>query len=237
MRKQKTAALILSAVMTLSLSGCGSILDNTKEQYIEIYNDPIDQIVFELYNTEEDEYYDNDVSASRLTGKHKEFAEKCFSDIEIFGARLSLPMNVSDLPEGFSVELEESKYDNRFYTENYKSNITKLMFEGKKICTAEIIYSKDKGIADGQITTLDFNFFTTECNAAKLGGESIYFTYEKMTELFGENGSVEGLDMLERVYYLPDGKCITIQILEPSYDNGGLMPFNVMLSTSGKTFI
>lgn len=52
----------------------------------------------------------NDSEMKNIDRTHKEAFESAFNDIEIFGARLCVPMKVSELPDKFTLSISGSEY-------------------------------------------------------------------------------------------------------------------------------
>lgn len=169
MKLKKTAAFIMAAAVCTSLCSCE--MPETSPE--------VESRLYDLYSRN-----DEIVSYTKVKGKYKDFAESCFDNIEVFGANLTVPMNVSDLPEGFSLR-ETSQQIN--YTSGVNITSTRMYFEGARACDVDIIYPKGKTPEDGQIVSLEFDgMFGFLDDDFKMGGESGYFNIDKAAALLGE---------------------------------------------------
>lgn len=109
---------------------------------------------------------------------HREAFDSAFNDIEIFGARLCVPMKVSELPDKF--ELSDS-YDGYVPLSEKKPSETELngglkryrlyLYYDREIRTADIfvICKGDQSIEDGIIYEMEFGLLNRQ--PALLGGQ------------------------------------------------------------------
>lgn len=228
MKLNKLICLISVMVMSAFFCGCHEL------DVLDVYKLPdnmSDQLVLTFYS---DNSNSDTFSSTKVSGKYKKFACSCFDDIEVFGAKLALPMDVSDLPDGFTIDNSSSYFSSaKMYFDGYKTEKVTLKFEGVTAATAEIMYPANSSVEEGRIVTLMFSSFLLEPNDAfRMGGELGYLSMDRADELLGECGKV-----YDRVYYLDNNRVISFYYF---YDNDNVDPSlccatEVILSTSGKT--
>ena len=211
MKKSK----ILCVIIAMAALFCGCDID-------DVPDDMENQATVILSVGTEDIY-----SCTRVKGKYKKFAKSCFEDIEIFGARLALPMNVSDLLKGFTVvEFPEAKSCYNGYCTTEAS----LFFEGVAAASADIMYPENKTPADGQIVTLTFFSLLLNLDAPfRMGGEKGYLSVDRARELLGE--CEENSYM---IYDIGGGKTITLGYMTDEKNRFGCNAHAVIISTVGK---
>ena len=142
--------------------------------------------------------------------EHYEFADSCFSDIEILGAKLTLPMNVSDLPDGFTID----SYSTDSVYNGYYIDHARLYYYDKEVISVEIMYPIGKEPGDGQIVALESRSTLLGNNAIiYLGGEYGFMPINEVIEHFGE---CEKGDYM--TYALGDGRSIRFSYMY-SYGN------------------
>lgn len=208
MKLKKTAAFIMAAAVCTSLCSCE--MPETSPE--------VESRLYDLYSRN-----DEIVSYTKVKGKYKDFAESCFDNIEVFGANLTVPMNVSDLPEGFSLR-ETSQQIN--YTSGVNITSTRMYFEGARACDVDIIYPEGKTPEDGQIVSLEFDgMFGFLDDDFKMGGESGYFNIDKAIALLGE---CERNTII--IYDLGGNKNITFYLDPTDSEKDGIYAYWVTLS-------
>lgn len=158
-----------------------------------------------------------------IDNKHMEFAEKCFDEINIAGAVLALPMNLSDLPLGLEFISDDEP------VQIYKGiNISegKLMFGEKTAANASVMYSVNESISSGQIVSMEFHQSLIDtAMSVNIGGENAHMTAERAKELFGDSG------YSDRVFYdLGDGRNIILGYIDLG-DSDDSNAFSVILNT------
>lgn len=224
MKKRKIAVIGLTLMMSFSFCGCD--MDQLSDKIHEELYDRLwtleDTIIGEFSGM-------YGLSGTKVTSEHMDFAEQCFTDIEVFGAKLALPMNVSDLPADFTLEEDDlmRQYD------GIRITSANLLCDGKEVADVEVMHPQNGTFAEGQIVTMTFNaglaWLGTE---VKLGGEHGYFTMERANELLGE---CKGNYYL--LYELSDGRIIRLQYMY--YGNRSveqsLNASYITLSAVGKT--
>lgn len=208
MKLKKTAAFIMAAAVCTSLCSCE--MPETSPE--------VESRLYDLYSRN-----DEIVSYTKVKGKYKDFAESCFDNIEVFGANLTVPMNVSDLPEGFSLR-ETSQQIN--YTSGVNITSTRMYYEGARACDVHIIYPEGKTPEDGQIVSLEFDgMFGFLDDDFKMGGESGYFNIDKAAALLGECESNTII-----IYDLGGNKNITFYLDPTDSEKDGIYAYWVTLS-------
>ena len=96
MKKKLFSVFLMCAVSAMLFSGCGYKYKN------EDWTDKID--------TYFDGLKSNASGMKNIDSAHKEAFDSVFNNIEIFGARLCVPMKVSDLPDKFELSNSYSGY-------------------------------------------------------------------------------------------------------------------------------
>ena len=210
MKKSK----ILCVIIAIAALFCGCDIDDVP--------DDMERQAAVLLSVGSEDIY----SCAKVKGKYKKFAKSCFEDIEIFGATFALPMNVSDLPKGFTVDESPnavSSYNGYYITDVF------LCFEGVIAASADIMYPENKTPAEGQIVTLTFSSMLLHPQAPfRMGGEEGFLSMEKANELLGE--CEENSYM---IYDMGGGKTITFgYMIYDGYLNQNA--YNVVISTVGK---
>ncbi len=209
MKMRKVTILLLSIFISAMLCGCD----------IDTPNDLTDQassLGMTLYHA----------NAAKVDKEHYEFADSCFSDIEIYGAKLALPMNVSDLPDEFTIDSHSrgSAY-NGYYIDRVN-----LICDGKETVYAEIMYPIGKEQSDGQIVAIEcYGYLLSTNTAVYFAGEYGFMTIDEAIEHFGE---CEKGDYL--IYDLGNGRSIRFDYF---YSYGNTIyadAFSVRLDTINK---
>jgi len=187
--------LVLTAVMSVFFCGCNE-------------SDIPDDMVLQLNDL--NLFVSDQYTYTKVGREYKDFAETCFEDIEIFGAKLCLPMNVSDLPDKFTYI--EDNDPHQVYSGFYLAE-TALYFDGVKAADALILYPTDKKQSEGQIVALYFMAYLIHPHASfKIGGEYGYMTMERAFELLGEGEIMESY-MQYMVYDIGNNRVITLAYL------------------------
>ena len=139
--KKKIFSVTLVALVALSLSGCSEY--NIPAAFIRPGN-----MLFSESQTE--------TESVLLSGDEKALAERCFEKIEYRGLTLSLPMNVSDLPEGCEIK---PIWEHSLPCENsYNGFLIKkasICIDGEEIADAYVFLPYDADISDGIIVGLE----------------------------------------------------------------------------------
>lgn len=139
---KKLTAIFATLTIALCLSGC------------EVNDiDDVD-ILLHPYNIFKDEVKGFiDTPTFYLEGEKNEIAEKCFESIEYCGLKLALPMNASDLPEGYYVAATYTGTNN--YNGFCLSNASILQDESI-ILNVQVLHKKGEDISKGQIIAMTF---------------------------------------------------------------------------------
>ena len=191
MKIRKVTGLLLSMFISAMLCGCDS----------DIPGDLYDQVS----SLEMAAIYP--VYSARVDKEHYEFADNCFSDIEILNTTLTLPMNVSDLPDGFTIE----SYSLKSIYNGYCIDHAELYYDEKSVIFAEIMYPIGKDQSDGQIVTfISNNSLLGDGTTIYLAGEYGFMTINEVIEHFGE---CEKGDYM--TYDLGDGRSIRFSYWSP----------------------
>lgn len=167
--KRKLTALILAAASALCMCGCGS------KELPKVFSDPVSMAVGITKNDIDIITVDNDIM------------DKCFEKIKIGPAVLTLPMNVSDLPEGI-VCRPGKYYDQSVNSYNGIKVLASELYIGESdqsIGYAKIICSDAEKYSDGMIAALIV--YSMDANAV-LGDISLNMSYDDISKAFGCGG-------------------------------------------------
>ena len=210
MKKSKILCVIIAMAALL----CGCDIDDVP--------DDLERQAAVLLSVGAEDIY----SCAKVKGKYKKFAKSCFENIDIYGATFALPMNVNDLPHGFTID--ESPDTVSLYS-GYNITNSFLYFEGVYAASAEIMYPENKTPAEGQIVTLTFSSTLLRPGAPfSMGGEEGFFSMDKAQELLGECGKNSYM-----IYDLGGDRTITFgYMMYDGYLNQNA--YNVVISTVGK---
>lgn len=194
MKMRKVTVLLLSMFISAMLCGCNSNLPADLDDQVTSLG------MASVYP----------INSVMVDKEHYEFADSCFSDIEIFGAKLTLPMNVSDLPDEFTID----SYSLNSVYNGYCFDQATLICDGKETVHAEIMYPIGKEQSDGQIVAFEFvNSLFASFAVVYLDGEYGFMTIDEVIEHFGE---CEKGDYM--TYFLGDGRSIRFDYMY-SYRN------------------
>lgn len=177
-------ALLLSAVMTLT--SCGS----SNRTFPYFFHPAIHSLsmgyIRDLTNGR------NTVIPERIDEEHEEALESIFDNINLMGANLSLPMNVSDLPEGFMITDSDFQAvetcDGKYITQG-----TIAFGEDIELCSQVfILRGKKQDVSEGII--VGFKFWPLFGNSLVYVGDgynALYMSPSEVTELLGETNIID----------------------------------------------
>lgn len=177
-------ALLLAAVMTLT--ACRKDTDD----------------LYQLYN-----FMFLSSGTNTLPGKidkeHEETLESIFDNINIMGATLSLPMNVSDLPEGFTLTVGK----NAIETFDGNHIVIGAMTFGEDITVCRQVYilkGKNRDVSQGVIVGYEFGALLNRGSLVydRDGHNLIYMSPSDVTELLGETEATGTIGEYYSSYYL-----------------------------------
>lgn len=181
--------------------------------------DWVDEISYYVW---EKVFYDLEIK--NIDRAHKEAFESAFNDIEIFGARLCVPMKVSELPDKFELSGSGSEYATLSGDESGRDVCAGLKRYGMDLyydreiraAYAYIICEEDQSVEEGIIYELDFNLLNVQ--SAFLGGQvDIRSDISEIKNFLGEGNEIyeksEYSDTCFRTLYYTDGN----KMLELSY--------------------
>ncbi len=167
-------SLLLAAVMTLT--ACSS--KNKDDLY---------QIVNMMYLSSE---YVDTTFPGRIDKEHEEALESIFDNINIMGATLSLPMNVSDLPEGFTLTVGNSAIE----TYDGKHIVLGEITFGEDITVCSRVYilqGKKQNVSQGVIVGYEFDTLLKAPLVYDRDGHNLIFMLPSdVTELLGEQKAI-----------------------------------------------
>lgn len=147
--------VFISAVSSMLFTGC-------------LYGNKAAYDILEDTNWYEDiNYYSAEIAVGNRSGykkidnAHKEAFDSVFNDIEILGARLCVPMKVSDLPEKFELMYSDGKPLSKAYGIKLNGGRTvysyiPIYYDGEvRVAGACVVCEKDQRIEDGIIYELE----------------------------------------------------------------------------------
>lgn len=179
--RKKLFALFLACAFSVTLfTGCGYDLDD---------EDWIGEIAYYVFKSM---YYDNS-GMKNIDRAHKEAFESAFNNIEIFGARLCIPMKVSELPDKFELSSSGSEYvppsEDSFASDRGAGlkRYRMYLYYDREIRVADVFIVCEKGqsIEEGIIYELRFDFLNFQ--PALLGGQvDIHSDISVMKDFLGE---------------------------------------------------
>lgn len=164
MKKRVFSLFLACAFSAMILTGCDS------DQYKDYWVEDIAHYVFTCLT--------NDNSGmKKIDRAHKEAFESVFNDIEIFGARLCVPMKVSDLPDKFEISNSYREYiplsENQLEKNQGaapKTGSFNLYYDREvEAASVSIVWKPGQSIDEGIIYELKFNILLI--NTALLGGQ------------------------------------------------------------------
>lgn len=141
--------------------------------------------------------------------------DKCFEKIKIGPATLTLPMNVSDLPEGIAcnAHLDSSYHDTVLNTYNGMKTVSTQLYIGdtsQYIAYADVICTDTENYLDGIIISLSVFPLTTN---VYWGDFSMDMPFSDISEAMGCGGEAIGN---ECVFASRDGRAVYLEM----YDDG-----------------
>lgn len=165
--KKKLFLLFLACAFSVTLfTGCSYSLED---------EDWVGNISYYVWRS-----FFNDSEMKNIDRTHKEAFESAFNDIEIFGARLCVPMKVSELPDKFTLSISGSEYDpisknNRVNGRDIGAGLVRisnlyLYYDGEiKAAKAYVIRKEGQSFGEGIIYELEFDLLNVQ--PAFLGGQ------------------------------------------------------------------
>ena len=212
MKKKLFLVFLMCAISAIFFSGCG--YDPRDEHWVG----KMQEYSFELAS--------NDSGMKNIDSAHKEAFDSVFNDIEIFGARLCVPMKVSELPDKFEVSSPYSEeYISLFEKEPHgtefggglKSYVLDLYYDREvKVAQVYVICRKDQSLEDGIIYELYCGLLNFQ--PVFLGGQiDVNSDIDEIKEFLGEGNEYYGTllytdgNRIIEIFY-SKRKCITCYI-------------------------
>lgn len=189
MKLRKHLAVISAAVFLLLGTGCEENLDTL--------------VPMNYYQAIVPYSWWQDYMAYPVEAEHTEFAESMFREIEVMGAHLILPMEVSDLPRGFAIEPDVGEYYSEEHYRGYCLTKAALAADDIFVCGVMILHSKDAPVTDGVIVSMRFTLEQVDKSLAevKLGGQSPFYTKAEVEKLLGENTLPDTESVIRKMHY------------------------------------
>ena len=223
MKLRKYTAVISAAVFLLLGTGCEENLETL--------------VPMNYYQAIAPDGWWQDFMAYPVDAEHTEFAESMFREIEVMGAHLILPMEVSDLPRGFAIEPNALRYFPEEHYRGYCLTDATLAADDIFECDVMILHSKDAPVTDGVIVSMMFTLdpFDESLAEVKLGGQSPFYTKAEVEKLLGENTLPDTESVIWKMHYhLGDDRLIGFYYwCENKEWPESLSAYKVMLSVVG----
>lgn len=205
---KRIVIFMLSAVMAMALSGCTVYEDGDTAVLLPMYDGGLG-MSFEKSNRSVEALPVN------LTSEQ---ADELFGSIEVFGANLTLPMRVSDLPEGFEMNYDFDKDDLTRIDEALYINENVIRFsndEGAVMIAGVVILmegTEPEDLKNGYIVGYDLPMLLDQAvGVAKIKGVGVGTLFnEEMTTAYGEGYYCTAGNFVTRAY--SDGER-TLQIV------------------------
>ncbi len=212
--KRKVTSLILVLAVCLCMCGCDS------EDVPDMLLSPLAMVANFTAETIEIKTVDKDI------------IDKCFEKIKAGPATLTLPMNVSDLPEGIVLNPERYEEESANSYNGMNTIVTEMYLGEETQCIgcAIILCTDAKNCSDGVIMGLIF--FSSEVNAV-LGDVSLNMSYDEISKAFDCDDTVDG----GCVYVSRDGRSVYFSNFAYSfYENNEKYPDYVCISTDAELY-
>ncbi|MCH5194775.1 MAG: hypothetical protein J1F11_12505 [Oscillospiraceae bacterium] len=226
MRKKRFLSVIMTFTLMLSFAGCQSGTDTNQIEQISQENQTIRPTVKEdtgsetetgsepesTQQTEKREIRtDRDWTISQLVSEH----------LYINGVQFSLPCNIDNIPQGFSLAGEP--FEDPTLIPDYI--LDKCIYDGNNI--GSIFYYNERHKKSNEIAVLDIDL--ENCSEFEFYGISKGDSHEKAIEIFGEPDEV--IDKSYLHYYYEDEHYIKLVFYDNSLgsfmvDLSGDMPFD-----------
>lgn len=163
--KKRLFLLFLACAFSVTLfTGC--VFDMDDEEWIS-------EIAYYVFKSM---YYDNS-GMKNIDSAHKEAFESVFNDIEILGARLCVPMKVSDLPDKFELSSSYSEYaplSEYEYEKHRGAGLERHSFSlyyDREIKAARVVIVCEAGQSIEEGIIYEFEFEILNFQTALLGGQ------------------------------------------------------------------
>lgn len=212
--KRKLTSLILGLAICLCMCGCDV------EDVPDMLLSPLTMAASFTAGSIEIRTVDNDIM------------DKCFEKIKAGPATLTLPMNVSDLPE--DIVLNPERYEEESVNSyNGMNTVVTEMHLGESTSSigyAIILCTDAKNCSDGVIMGLIF--FMSDVNAV-LGDVSLNMSYDEIGKAFDCDGTADG----GCVYVARDGRSVYFFNFEDSFNESGVKyPDYVCIATDAELY-
>ncbi|MDE5577488.1 MAG: hypothetical protein K2J11_08890 [Oscillospiraceae bacterium] len=179
MKKKLFMVFLMCAVSAMLFSGCDYSLKD---------EDWVDDIFSYVYMTAL-----NDSGMKNIDSAHKDAFESAFNDIEMLGARLCVPMKVSELPDKFELSGSDSEYAPLSENKSEKNrgaglerHYMSLYYDREiKVARVSIVCEAGQSIEEGII--FEFIFDLLHFQPVLLGGQvDIRFDIGEIKNFLGE---------------------------------------------------
>ncbi len=181
--KRKLMALVMSAAVMLCMCGCD------KKDFPQPF---IAQIGSGIIS------YSYDIEIKETDPK---IINKCFEKIQIGPAVLTVPMNVSDLPE--EISLSPDKYNILNSHNGFKTVFADLHIDDNSIGCAEILCTDEEKLTDGVVVSI--TVYSMYANAV-FGDVSLDMRLGEIDKAMGHSGDLSA----DCIYTSSDGKAIYV---------------------------
>ncbi|MDE5993614.1 MAG: hypothetical protein K2G87_11265 [Oscillospiraceae bacterium] len=219
MKKKLFSVFLMCAVSAMLFSGCD--YDPRDEHWVG----KMREYSFDLAASDS-EIKNIDSAMKNIDYAHKEAFDSAFNDIEIFGARLCVPMKLSELPDKFEVSspyseeyisLSEKEPYGTEFGGGLKSYVLDLYYDREvQVARVYVICRKDQSLEDGIIYELYCGLLNFQ--PVFLGGQiDVNSNIDEIKEFLGEGNEYYGTllytdgNRIIEIFY-SKGKCIACYI-------------------------
>lgn len=205
MKKRLFLLFLACAFSAMVFTGCDYDMDD--EEWIG-------EIAYYVFNSMSD-----NSGIENIDSAHKEAFESAFNDIEIFGARLCVPMKVSELPDKFELSSSSSEYAPLSENKSEKNrgadlerHYMSLYYDREiKVARVSIVCEAGQSIEEGII--FEFIFDLLHFQPVLLGGQvDINSDISVMKDFLGEGKKINNIfdDDIYTLYYTDGNRMIEL---------------------------
>lgn len=180
--------MLLAVMLGLFFTGCAIKQDS---YWNEAGEEEVSYRLLPLYDGALAASFLRETSEEEVVNLTTEQADKLFNHIEVFGANLTLPMKVSDLPEGFEITVDQDSFYNIDGSLYLSLGLNQLWYsdgeETVRVANVEILTEgkSDEDIENGYIVFLQLAILDAVDVKVDCIGTGEFFN-EELTRSFGE---------------------------------------------------
>lgn len=219
MKRKLFTSFLVCTLAFMTFTGCN--IENRKFSYALLkYTNWYEDLYHNCYNVR-----DGQSKYKNIDSAHKKAFDSAFNDIEILGARLCLPMQVSELPDKFElsdsyleyIPLSEEEPRGTVLDNGMKTYSLVVYYDGEiSVASVRVVCEKNQSIDEGMIYELDFTFLNVQ--RIMLGGKIDVREndIDDIKEFLGEGNTFYDDSILYQIY--TDGNRV-IELAYSIYDD------------------